>query len=75
MEFMKVKELREYLNKLFELDEKNDDLLLAVVTNDSSIGARSHVFIKSASQGFDWEHGRLMMTVNKPITQRQKKKS
>lgn len=73
MEYMKAGDLRKYLNRLHEYDEKHDDLILAVVTNDSSLGARSHVYVKSATVGFDWEHGRLMITVDKPITLKQKK--
>ena len=64
---MKMKELREYLNALYEMDERNDELSLAVIINSPSVGARSHVLVKSVTQGFDWEHGKLMIYVNETI--------
>ncbi|ATH91703.1 hypothetical protein [Bacillus glycinifermentans] len=58
---VKVKALRNYLNKLVELDDKNDDLTLTVVTKGSSAGALPQVPVKSVTQGFDWESGRLLI--------------
>ena len=64
---MKMGDLRKYLNTLHEMNPMNDDLVVAVVTNDVGMPARPHVVVRSAMQGFDWEAGRLMITVEKPI--------
>jgi hypothetical protein len=68
---MNVKGLRFYLNHLYELDEKHDELTLTVVTIDSSIVARSHVFVRSAAQGFEWEYGLLLLITNTPISKKK----
>ena len=67
---MTISELRNYLNRLHEVQPRCDDWEVAIITSDPSIGARSHVLVRSANIGFDWEHGKLMMTTNQPITKK-----
>ena len=71
---MKVKEIRELLNRISEVHgEKYDDWNLTVITNDPSMGALSQVQVKSVSLGFDWNRGNLMIQTTTPIIKKKDK--
>lgn len=74
VEPMTAGELRKYLTKRYIEDRKTDELRLAIVTSDRSIGARSHVYVRAVSEGFDWESGLFMIHTDQSITKKQPKK-
>lgn len=63
---MNAEELREYLNRITELPPHNREGLAAmkvvVRRGDPSIGPLAVTEIQAAHPGFDWDHGRLILT-------------
>jgi hypothetical protein len=68
---MKLSELKKFIdhysaNSPFD----QDDLDVVVVTSDPSIGGRSYVNVTGIHPGFDWESGRLNITVDKAVVRK-----
>lgn len=68
---MTLKELKEKIDKLVEINEHqgNDSLDVRVITQDKSIGARASVGIKDIYRGFDWESGKVLIIPDNNIYQ------
>jgi hypothetical protein len=68
---MKLSELKKlvdyYSQKGYGGDE---DLDVVVVTSDPSVGGRSYVNVTGIHPGFDWESGRLNITVDKAVVRK-----
>ena len=57
---MTAGQLRETLNRLYEQDAKNDNLVLGIATADAMTEGY-HVGIQTVSVGFDWDMGTLVV--------------
>ena len=61
---MKVEDLKVML----QYAKDSDDVMITVSLPYSTVGAIPMVKVKSASSGFDWEHGKFMIHPDEKLT-------
>jgi hypothetical protein len=65
---VKVSELKHMLNH----SDRHDDDDVCIVLSMPSMGPRASSLVKSASFGFDWEKGQVMLTPEKRLSEKTK---
>lgn len=68
---MKVKEVRDLLNKYVEQQPNLDEFDLAVVLSEPSIGGRASVSVTSISAGFDWDSGKMFLHTKERLVKKK----
>jgi len=69
---MKISEFKQIIDRLAQSPISRDSDV-CVVVSEPSIGATATISVKTIGQGFDWNHGKVMIFTEQPIIRKKGK--
>lgn len=69
---MTVQELQNHITDLINTGHGNDEVCIKVRYGVTTFGATPAAGIKSIFPGFDWDHGRVILTPDRPLNTNHK---
>lgn len=71
---MTLTELQQRVDIALESNLSKPDAQVVVQMNEPGIPTHPMVGVKDASLGFDWTHGKFIITCDQPVVRKEKKK-